>query len=262
VQTPWYSSDSDDFPPPAPRQKRRVLRSTLASEPRMYPVEEADPEAAESADTTPEEPPPQVSTGNDEKTDVRPITPTPIASDAPSEDTSTQPTTPASSVPTPSAKSQQTPTQPKARPVSGTVIPALPQSPIAVRRGHRDSVVSTQSKASEEPVSASQTTEPTTAEGDDAASSGETASAPAPAAPKPKPSSWASLLRPAQSASAAPSVVSGSSSVNGGLTGRGEALADALNNMNVSSDVPTKISFIQPRGLVNTGNMCYMNSVR
>jgi ubiquitin carboxyl-terminal hydrolase 10 len=28
-----------------------------------------------------------------------------------------------------------------------------------------------------------------------------------------------------------------------------------------AGDHPTKIAFLQPRGLVNTGNMCYMNSV-
>ena len=192
-----------------------------------------------------------------EKSTEPPSTPTPLESDVPSEDPSTQPTTPASSVPTPSAKSQQTPTQPKPRSTGpiAPVIPALPQSPTATRKTHRDSIVSTQSKTSEDATAQSTTNTATESLDSQVAP-------PAPPAPKPKPSSWASLLRGPQTSSAASSTADGSSSANGVLTGRGEALADALNDMSLSNEAPSKISFLQPRGLVNTGNMCYMNSVR
>lgn len=83
---------------------------------------------------------------------------------------------------------------------------------------------------------------------------------PAPA-PKPKPTSWASLLRPAQSQGPSSVASDAGVNVNGALTGRGEALTDALNEMNIATEAPARISFLQPRGLVNTGNMCYMNSV-
>lgn len=39
-----------------------------------------------------------------------------------------------------------------------------------------------------------------------------------------------------------------------------ESLAEALNKFNAESK-EAKIAFLEPRGLVNTGNMCYMNSV-
>lgn len=39
-----------------------------------------------------------------------------------------------------------------------------------------------------------------------------------------------------------------------------ESLADALRTFNASA-ADAKLAFIKPRGLVNTGNMCYMNSV-
>lgn len=41
------------------------------------------------------------------------------------------------------------------------------------------------------------------------------------------------------------------------------SLADALSSYNVKESSETaKVAFLEPRGLVNTGNMCYMNSVR
>ncbi|KPI34841.1 uncharacterized protein AB675_4849 [Cyphellophora attinorum] len=47
--TPWTSFATKDFPPRAARQKRRVLRSTISSEPKLYPLEAAAIHAAESS---------------------------------------------------------------------------------------------------------------------------------------------------------------------------------------------------------------------
>lgn len=49
---------------------------------------------------------------------------------------------------------------------------------------------------------------------------------------------------------------------NGLLSTKTGTLAEALSSYNVKNDnEASKISFVKPRGLVNTGNMCYMNSV-
>ena len=39
-----------------------------------------------------------------------------------------------------------------------------------------------------------------------------------------------------------------------------ESLAESLRSFSVDAN-DSKIAFLKPRGLVNTGNMCYMNSV-
>lgn len=274
-QTPWLSLEGEAFPPRAPRQKRRIPRSQLANEPIVYPLPEPAPASApapdQPAEVAPDQSTPKAENDREQKAtdpqaeDIPPSTPTPLASDAPSEDVSTQPTTPASSAAATSAKSQQTPTQTRTRPAGQVmpVLPALPHSPTAARKTHRDSVVSTQSRFSEDASKEEPSGLLTSTDGQEPEkANGETdgAPAPAPAAPKPKPSSWASLLRPAQSSSAAVASADFDSSLNGGPMARGEALSDVLHDMN-AVDAPSKISFLQPRGLVNTGNMCYMNSV-
>ncbi|KAJ2160115.1 hypothetical protein GGF46_002485, partial [Coemansia sp. RSA 552] len=65
------------------------------------------------------------------------------------------------------------------------------------------------------------------------------------AAPKAKPTSWAALLRTGESA--------GSGAVGGQ---RYKTLGEALSQWRMG-----RVSAVQPRGLVNTGNMCFMNVV-
>ena len=80
-------------------------------------------------------------------------------------------------------------------------------------------------------------------------------------APKAAPKSWADLMRSKNSAAAAASAaaVNGASPTNGATPSRASTLAGALKQFNVDDN--DKIAFLEPRGLVNTGNMCYMNSV-
>ena len=84
---------------------------------------------------------------------------------------------------------------------------------------------------------------------------------PAKAAPK----SWADLVRttaPPKMASAVPES-NAAISTNGAVIDKSESLINALSSYNVENvRNSSKISFLEPRGLVNTGNMCYMNSVR
>lgn len=80
-------------------------------------------------------------------------------------------------------------------------------------------------------------------------------SPPKPAAPK----SWADLVRSKEAKAPAATKVNGNGAVNGVQSvPRSATLADALKQHAVTNE---HLSFLEPRGLVNTGNMCYMNSV-
>ena len=87
------------------------------------------------------------------------------------------------------------------------------------------------------------------------ASSTQASSPPAP------PKSWADLVRSKSVTKGA--AVPGASSAERLAVPKNEPISEVLANLSdeaVSQN--DKISFLEPRGLVNTGNMCYMNSVR
>jgi ubiquitin carboxyl-terminal hydrolase 10 len=75
------------------------------------------------------------------------------------------------------------------------------------------------------------------------------------------PKLWTGLFNPAAVTSTAASSESGLAAANPGFNKtNSESLAEALRSFAaVSPD--SKVAFLEPRGLVNTGNMCYMNSV-
>ncbi|KAM5452146.1 putative ubiquitinyl hydrolase 1 [Microsporum audouinii] len=143
------------------------------------------------------------------------------------------------------------------------VVPLMPQSPSAPKQsrssahptpGTPDSTEATASTALENGQAA-------TDEGSQPAASSETASnaAPSPAPQRVAPKSWADLVRSKAAANkaAAPSPQAGAPTLS-----RGESLAEALNSFGANVEqYSEKIAFLEPRGLVNTGNMCYMNSI-
>jgi ubiquitin carboxyl-terminal hydrolase 10 len=91
----------------------------------------------------------------------------------------------------------------------------------------------------------------------------ETEDTPAPA-PAPqawtKPKAWAGFFNPSAPNGNNSKSEKGSMGNHSANKANTESLADALRSFSVESN-DSKIAFLKPRGLVNTGNMCYMNSV-
>lgn len=83
---------------------------------------------------------------------------------------------------------------------------------------------------------------------------------------KSAPKSWADLVRatvePKNPKSPEEVEGNGTTQANGHTTLKTDSLFHALSSYQVDDlKADTRISFLEPRGLVNTGNMCYMNSV-
>lgn len=169
---------------------------------------------------------------------------TPTTSQAPSESDSTHPTTPSSTKPANLAPRSRDPAQTPKQTTIVPVVPILPQAPVTPK----------QSASAQEPQqtdSSQETGEVISPE------SLEQPATPAPAAPK----SWADLVRSktARAAGTVPNVPAESGDL---LAPRSESLGDVLTSLGPNVDqFGEKIAFLEPRGLVNTGNMCYMNSV-
>ena len=184
---------------------------------------------------------------------------TPATSQAPSESDYTQvstPTTPAQAA-APSPKPTPTQVSQHARRDTRTAIavpsiPSLPKAkgtpPFAEKQPQQvspPSIESTPVQGEQKPADV-EVAPPTVEE----------PKAPAkPVAPK----SWAELLR-SKNANAASAQPSGAGVLNGVASlSKSASLAEALRQYSVANE---RLSFLEPRGLVNTGNMCYMNSVR
>ncbi|MCJ1288113.1 hypothetical protein MMC26_007468 [Xylographa opegraphella] len=77
------------------------------------------------------------------------------------------------------------------------------------------------------------------------------------------PKSWADLVRSKAQVSVSANSHDTSISLDNSVSAsKGESLSAVLTTFNVTdSETRSKIAFIKPRGLVNTGNMCYMNSI-
>ncbi|KAH0565738.1 hypothetical protein GP486_000861 [Trichoglossum hirsutum] len=206
---------------------------------------------------------------------------TPSTSQPPSEVDSTHPTTPSSALPS-SSPAGQTVTGPGSTSTRATLTavpltPAVPHLPALPKQVPREPVlaaVTASSKATEPSLTAvssahhadSSPAEPSTVETNTASpTSGQT---PKPTSPPPKTThkSWADLVR----TTTAKMVTTGTSGTNSDPTKandfdvpRVSSLADVLSSFTVDGDNEgeSKVAFLEPRGLVNTGNMCYMNSV-
>ncbi|KAH0541871.1 hypothetical protein FGG08_003676 [Glutinoglossum americanum] len=202
---------------------------------------------------------------------------TPPTSQPPSEADSTHPTTPSSALPSSSpagipitsSSSTSTRTILTAIPLAPAV-PHLPALPKQVPREPVPAVAVAPPKMPDPPSepAAAQACHPSSSSAEPSTTSSTPDQTPNPASPPPKPTpkSWADLVR-ANTAKATTTGASGTrndlTKTNGFDIPRANSLADVLSSFSVDGDNEgeSKVSFLEPRGLVNTGNMCYMNSV-
>lgn len=85
---------------------------------------------------------------------------------------------------------------------------------------------------------------------------------PIPSSVKTAPKSWADLVRtkPMSAAAGAKALDETPQQVNGFQQPKPGSLLEVLRSYDTESG-SSRVAFLEPRGLVNTGNMCYMNSV-
>ncbi|GFF42899.1 probable ubiquitin carboxyl-terminal hydrolase 3 [Aspergillus udagawae] len=242
---PWLSVPDRPFPARTPhrRRKGRNLQSSSVSvqlpskEPQLVKQGEKPDEANRVEQTVQEQSEPQ----------------TPSLSAAPSVADSTQPTTPSSAVASTTARPQS---HSKGSKPTVPVVPVLPviPSPIAHRQPPKEDTSrapGTPKSATASVISANETPKEDATE--------ETAKA---ASPRAAPKSWADLVRAKGGSRVSGPAGAHPAESNGLVMHKSESLADVLTSLGEDvSQYSDKIAFLEPRGLINTGNMCYMNSV-
>ncbi|KAI4707473.1 hypothetical protein J4E89_008001 [Alternaria sp. Ai002NY15] len=259
---PWLSAPDSVFPPRAtPRRRRRRAPVHIEDQALALPSRDATYlDQGTHGQLTPSEEPDdsQASTipaPSDADVD------TPSTSHPPSEVDLAQSAPPSAATPLP----VQSPAQPSAtvkQHARNPTIPAVPRVPVKPIQAP-----SAPSMTQQSVKSPAGTHQEHTQNGDTTATTPHTgpnseetpkASPPRPAAPK----SWAELLRAKNTpavAQPAPSPNNTLAISNGPVVPSNTTLAHVLASFSV--DAETKASFIEPRGLVNTGNLCYMNSI-
>lgn len=254
LQLPWYTPSSLPFPPKASKRRRKrqdliFPNASVALPSREIAEEQIEGTELDQSDVTIS----AVASTSDQET--------PVTSQAPSEVGA------APSTPTPILTATTTePSRPAAHTRKDTrtavpIIPALPNIPMARPKTASSETTSIPpplpQPAASEYVDDKPTAQPEVGTESQAADEASATSPPSRTAPK----SWADLVRSKNaSAKYASAALSGIAVGNGTGATRAESLAEALKQYNVEND--EKIAFLEPRGLVNTGNMCYMNSVR
>lgn len=198
---------------------------------------------------------------------------TSLTSRASSADDSTRPTTPLSAVlhsvqPSQLLKGVKTPSRAPGLPLP--IVPAIPNIPFLPKAAKKASVRSiSQPRKSLGPSSGEILPVPVEQQSPRSEIQ-DTADVQKPRIPTPPPQksapkSWADLVR--ATVEQKPTIseeVNGNGTIqaNGFATSKSDSLFRALSSYHVDDfKADTRIAFLEPRGLVNTGNMCYMNSV-
>lgn len=261
---PWLSVPGADFPARAAGRRRRkrgpvpAQEEGLALPSRGQDVQEHVKAVEETASAEHE------SAGEPEESQASTIA---VPSDAEVDTPSTSHPPSEIDVPSPQQPAAQT-TAAAPKHARNTTKPAVPLIPIKPAKA-ASAASTTQKSARSPPLEKSQSkaVDEAAAPVAEATTPEEAPKPAAPAAPK----SWAELLRAKQAAAAPqaqaqaqaqaqpPATPNGVVSTNGPSAPKANSLADVLASYSV--DAEKKVSFIEPRGLVNTGNLCYMNSV-
>ncbi|KAH7148487.1 hypothetical protein EDB81DRAFT_464222 [Dactylonectria macrodidyma] len=272
---PWLSRPDADFPIRTAKSKRRRRLLNSDSQAVSLPVEQHEAVAEHIEQSAEIE-----STSKDSPVSTQPS----IVSDTQS-DPQRQSAEPVPSTPTTPSSVQQrsrTNTAASATPTAGAKpatrsgahpAPAVPTLP---KGGFKDS----KPARAEKPVNGEVVTEVAsqdTAAVDVVASAEPDSSVPesTASAPKTAPSSWANLFAKPTAAGGASGSSTEGEGINGhdadGVIGGPNGSSAGFSKANASSVAEAihayhvggsdKISFLEPRGLINTGNMCYMNSV-
>ena len=256
-QLPWYSipNGQANFPPRAMARRRKRQNLHKSADTVALPARENVAEEQQTQKQAPAEELPSESS-----TIAAPSEPeTPATSQAPSESDFTQVSTPATpahaSIPSPKA----TPTQMHARRDTRTAIavpniPGLPKPKASPSAADKQDV---QSPPTEAPTPTQDGLTVTPAAEQSAPA--EEQATPKTPPPKPAPKSWADLVRIKAGPGAAAVQTNGPVVTNGIPLSKSASLSEALKQYSVRSDAT--LPFLEPRGLVNTGNMCYMNAV-
>lgn len=232
-------------------RRRRKQAAQLSAEPVELPViqQGAGVETEESA--TPDTPVPHPET---------PSTSHPASERA----ESTNPTTP-SSVQQPSlpAPGETTPVAPQSS--HRSTLPAVPVIPAVPKTVSKDASKPVSEKAPEEPKPQQTPAPEAEQDGEKAPASAKSGTEePKVVSPPPNawttPKLWTGLFNPDNAtASTAPNGARAAMPPSFGKS-NAESLAEALRSYSPTAN-DSKVAFLEPRGLVNTGNMCYMNSV-
>ncbi|KAL8841777.1 MAG: hypothetical protein Q9170_000810 [Blastenia crenularia] len=265
---PWYSFIEGSFPPRNPRRRRKrpapqSLSNPVELPPRTAPLRNSEPTVAETS---------LLSTENPQLSKDAPVlstSETPLTSHAPSETDSTQPTTPSSAIapvtPRPQSAATSKPLH-KTNP-SIPIIPAVPNVPLPSRPVKRTSASIVSQTVGPTPPSnadhlANAVQSAEHAHQDDVSTCSGPDSTPKMVPAKVAPKSWADLVRtkPSNTVFGGSGAETNVPGVNGMQHPRATPMVEVLRNFETDSE-DTRAVFVEPRGLVNTGNMCYMNSV-
>ncbi|KAI9894643.1 MAG: Ubiquitin carboxyl-terminal hydrolase 10 [Vezdaea aestivalis] len=246
---PWLSVPDEPFPPRAPRRRRRRRALSLSASPVQFPSQEIQTAGSESSAVETQLSAQQLNSDTE----------TPQTSHPPSEvDPIPHLSTPATS---PVEKHIARPKQSIV-----PIIPVLPAIPNLPKHTSKESIVTVTSLTQDaRPPTSHRNRQSTSSEAKASTTTDGSAQSAAPAVKEP-PKSWADLVRKnavVTSAEAKTDHINGSASILTHNKTKAGSLSEALlvlteSDMSVQT---SKVSFLEPRGLVNTGNMCYMNSV-